>query len=701
MQQITFEYPAYFFLLVGAISFVLTGVLYWRTATFTEGPKNLKIILGVLRFIGIFLILSLLIGPILRSTEASIEKPILAVAQDVSSSVIDFTDSLVLADYIEAMEEMKDRLSEKFDVQSFSFGSALVKGHPWIFDAPISNLSAGLQGVYDLYDNRNLGAVILASDGLYNQGSSPVYLNQLREVPVHTINLGDTLANLDLAIENILANDIALLGDEFYLQIDITAAELSGTASQLVVSRWDRGNEFTVFETTIDIDSDDFFNTEKVLLKANEVGMQRYVVEVQPIASEKIIANNRREVFIDVIDGRKKITILAAAPHPDLTAIKQSLAQNENYELEIYFPPTFQEINWEPIDLLILHQLPSVKNTPANLSTIIENYQIPVLYVIGAATDLNAFNNQQEVLNIQSGIAGQNEVLALLNPSFNLFTVEEEWKTTIPFFPPLKTPFANFAIAPNAQVWWYQTIGKIETKYPLLLFQEQDATKTGVLLGEGLWKWRLSDYLNHGDHHNFDGILTKIVQFLSVIEDKRRLQVSIPSRIMNENQPVIMDAILYNKSFEPINTPEVFLTLLNQEGQAFEFLFAPMNPDYYQINAGILPSGDYTYTAQSTFGGETLMAEGQFSIQSIAVESYTSQANIDLLKTVSNQSGGQNYHTHQLKELEKDLMDNANYTSVIYENNRTQSAINLKWLLFLIVGLLILEWLLRRYFGSY
>jgi hypothetical protein len=701
MQQITFEYPAYFFLLVGAISFVLTGVLYWRTATFTEGPKNLKIILGVLRFIGIFLILSLLIGPILRSTEASIEKPILAVAQDVSSSVIDFTDSLVLADYIEALEEMKDRLSEKFDVQSFSFGSALVKGHPWIFDAPISNLSAGLQGVYDLYDNRNLGAVILASDGLYNQGSSPVYLNQLREVPVHTINLGDTLANLDLAIENILANDIALLGDEFYLQIDITAAELSGTASQLVVSRWDRGNEFTVFETTIDIDSDDFFNTEKVLLKANEVGMQRYVVEVQPIASEKIIANNRREVFIDVIDGRKKITILATAPHPDLTAIKQSLAQNENYELEIYFPPTFQEINWEPIDMLILHQLPSVKNTPANLSTIIENYQIPVLYVIGAATDLNAFNNQQEVLNIQSGIAGQNEVLALLNPSFNLFTVEEEWKTTIPFFPPLKTPFANFAIAPNAQVWWYQTIGKIETKYPLLLFQEQDATKTGVLLGEGLWKWRLSDYLNHGDHHNFDGILTKIVQFLSVIEDKRRLQVSIPSRIMNENQPVIMDAILYNKSFEPINTPEVFLTLLNQEGQAFEFLFAPMNPDYYQINAGIFPSGDYTYTAQSTFGGETLMAEGQFSIQSIAVESYASQANIDLLKTVSNQSGGQNYHTNQLKELEKDLMDNANYTSVIYENNRTQSAINLKWLLFLIVGLLILEWLLRRYFGSY
>ena len=701
MQQLTFEYPAYFLLLAGMASLILTGILYWRTTVFTEGPKNLKFILGSLRFLAFFFIFSLLIGPLLRIAEESIDQPILAVVQDASTSVKDFTDSLVLANYLEKIEPIKKRLSAKFDVQPFSFGTTLSTGHQWTFDEPASNLSAGLQGIYDQYGNRNLGAIILASDGVYNQGNSPLYLGQLKEVPIHTINLGDSSANLDLSIKNILANDIALLGDEFYLQIDLNATFLAGTSTQLVINRWEMGKETKVFEQTIDIDSDEFFKTEKVLLKADKIGMQRYIVEVQPVSEEKNIANNRREVFIDIIDSRKKIVLLAAAPHPDLTAIKQSLVQNENYELEIHFPQNFQEINWEPVDLLILHQLPSINNNPANLSTIIDENQLPVLYIIGAASNLNAFNNQQKVLNIQSGITGQNEVLALLNPSFDLFTLEDDWEKTIPFFPPLKTPFANFEISPNTQVWWFQMIGKIETKYPLLVFQEQNATKTAVLLGEGLWKWRLSDYLNNGIHTNFDGILAKIIQYLSVIEDKRRLQVSLPNRIMDENQPVVLEAILYNKSFEPINTPEVFLTLISQEGKAFEFLFAPKNPDYYQLDAGILPSGDYTYTAQSTFGGETLVAEGQFSIQTIAVENYSTKANITLLKTLSAQSGGKNYNTNQLEALEKDLMNNLDYRSVIYENNKTMSAIHLKWVLFLIVGLLLLEWFLRRYFGSY
>lgn len=701
MQQLTFEYPAYFFLLVGIISLFLTGVLYWRTATFTEGPKSLKMILGLLRFVVIFLIIGLLIGPVLRTTEESIEKPILAILQDVSTSVVDFTDSLVLAQYVDNIEQLKERLSDKFDVRPFSIGANLSSGHEWAFDAVHSNLSEGLQGIYDRYDNRNLGAIILASDGIYNQGISPLYLKQLKETPIHTINLGDTASNQDLSLKNILVNDIALLGDEFYLQIDIEATFPAGTSTQLAVKKWEKGKETTVFEKPININSDEYFQTEKVQLKAAEVGMQRYIVEVLPIPEEKNITNNRREVFIDVIDSRKKIIILAAAPHPDLTAIKQSLAQNENYELEIHFPLTTSEIDWEPVDLLILHQLPAVNNTPALLSDIITENQLPVLYIIGAATDLSAFNTLQSVLNIQSGITGQNEVLALLNPAFNLFTTEEDWKNTIPFFPPLKTPFANFEISPNAQVWWYQTIGKIETKYPLLLFQEQDGTKTGVLLSEGLWKWRLSDYLNNGYHANFDGILGKVIQYLSVIEDKRRLQVSLPNRIIDENQPVILEAFLYNKSFEPINTPEVFLSLSNQEGKAFEFLFAAKDPNYYQLNAGILPSGDYTYLAQSSFGGETLTAEGQFSIQTIAVENYTSQADLGLLKTLSTQSGGENYNTNQLVNLGEDLMNNNSYLSVIYENNKTQSAINLKWLLFLIVGLLMLEWFLRRYFGSY
>ena len=38
---------------------------------------------------------------------------------------------------------------------------------------------------------------------------------------------------------------------------------------------------------------------------------------------------------------------------------------------------------------------------------------------------------------------------------------------------------------------------------------------------------------------------------------------------------------------------------------------------------------------------------------------------------------------------------------VIYQTTKTRSVINLKWLCFLLMGLLTLEWFMRRYHGSY
>src|SRR6056300_1239221 len=108
MQQLTFEYPAYFILLAGITSLVLSGVLYWRTDVFNDSPKFLKFILGTLRFFTFFFIIVLLIGPILQTTEESIEKPILAVLQDASTSIIDFTDSSELVNYRDEMDQIKE-----------------------------------------------------------------------------------------------------------------------------------------------------------------------------------------------------------------------------------------------------------------------------------------------------------------------------------------------------------------------------------------------------------------------------------------------------------------------------------------------------------------------------------------------------------------------------------------------------------------
>lgn len=45
------------------------------------------------------------------------------------------------------------------------------------FTDKVTNLSELLKGVYDLYGGQNLGAVVVASDGIYNEGSNPAYVD--------------------------------------------------------------------------------------------------------------------------------------------------------------------------------------------------------------------------------------------------------------------------------------------------------------------------------------------------------------------------------------------------------------------------------------------------------------------------------------------------------------------------------------------
>src|ERR1039458_9599962 len=88
--------------------------------------------------------------------------------------------------------------------------------------------------------------------------------------------------------------------------------------------------------------------------------MQRYTVKLSDVDGEVSFANNVKDIFIDVLDGRQKILILADAPHPDVAAIKNALESNENYEVNSFIANDFDK-SLVGYNLVILDQLPSSK----------------------------------------------------------------------------------------------------------------------------------------------------------------------------------------------------------------------------------------------------------------------------------------------------------------------------------------------------
>ena len=62
------------------------------------------------------------------------------------------------------------------------------------------------------------------------------------------------------------------------------------------------------------------------------------MIRISPIANEFSKENNVKDLFIEVLDARQKILILAASPHPDLAAIKKFLSEKTT----MYIPNSVQ-----------------------------------------------------------------------------------------------------------------------------------------------------------------------------------------------------------------------------------------------------------------------------------------------------------------------------------------------------------------------
>lgn len=699
MANLTFQYPVWFVLLCVLLGAAYALVLYFRDKTFHEQSERLNWILGALRFITVTLLSLLLLSPLLKSVVTESKKPVIILAQDQSESIGAEMNDQARATYQQSFENLAQELARDYEVQQYSFGSEVREGVDFTFNDKVTNISKLMTNVYDLYSNQNLGAIILATDGIYNEGSNPLYLNTQLSAPIYTVALGDTTVKKDIVLKRVFYNKIAYLGDKFTVQVDISAQNSAGTNTNLSVYKVEGNNNRKLQQVPVNIDRNDFFTTREIVLDADQSGVQRFRVVVEPVSGEASNANNSKDIFIDVLDARQKILIIANSPHPDVTALRQSINTNKNYQVELAYANDIK-VNVADFDFVILHQLPSRINNISGVLNTLKNQRIPRLFIAGMQTNFSQLNQVQSLMTIQANGNSSNDVQARPVPGFNNFTLSEELLQDLPTFPPLTSPFGEFQAAPDAAVLLTQRIGKVDTKFPLLVLGEEDGVKVGVLAGEGIWKWRLFDFLQNQNHEIFDELLGKSVQFLSLKEDKRKFRVTPVKNIFNENEQVLFDAELYNDNYELINEPDARIVITNSDGKDFDFTFNKSGRAY-SLNAGIFPVGNYTFRASVTNAGQNLTATGQFSVQPVQLELFETTANHNLLRLLSEQYGGAMVYPDKMTQIVELIKDKGTVKPVIYETAKTRAVINLKWIFFLLLFLLAGEWFLRRYFGAY
>lgn len=688
-------YPSWFVGVCILVGLVYAMALYFRNKNFGEKSRSVTWTLATLRFITVSIICLLLLSPVMKSTITERQAPIVVLGQDVSESVMVGMSESERKAYIEKMDTLKKVLQSKYDLRTYSFGEAVRRGNEWKFEDQATNIATFMEEVFDLYSGQNLGTVLLATDGIYNQGSNPLYSGTRLNVPIFSIALGDTIPKKDLIIKKVYNNQIAYLGDQFSIQVDVAAFNCKDKSSQLLVRR----KGVKVAEQVIAIDNNDFFTTVELVLDADKSGMQCYEVRLLELNGEASTVNNKREVCMDVLDARQQILLLAASPHPDIAALRRMIEGNKNYELEIAYADDFKT-RVAKYDFVILHQLPSKRNTLTQVLNQLKTKKIAHMYVVGTQSNINELNKAQRLLQIDLRSSLTDDAEGVLNPRFKTFTLEPKVADELYKFPPLTAPNGRFSARADATVLFTQRIQTIDTKYPLLLFGEEDGVKKAVLAAEGIWKWRLFDYLQHKNHDIFDAVFGKLIQYLSNKEDKRKFRAFASNTMYNENQPISIDAELYNHNYERINFPEARLEVIGAGDKIYPFTFDKTS-NAYVANIGYLPKGDYNFTARTELEGAVLKATGAFSIRPLQLELFETTANHSLLNALSTKFGGQVLYPSNMNAVLEMIDSQGLAKPILFDTLKTRSLIHFKWIFFLLLGLLSLEWFSRRYNGSY
>ena len=684
-----------------AIGAVYASLLYLFSKKYSRG---LTVLLFALRTIVVTTIVMLFINPYIKQRTYKIEQPIIVLAQDNSESIILTKDSVFYkTKYPKLIDSLTEVFGKNYDVEIILFGSdvtdlgrhfernevqsrnplsaeanskkdfsiSLRSSRNDVFNEQYSNISEVLTTISRQFYKRNVGAVLLLSDGIVNQGINPELNIENYPFPIYTVTLGDTVAYPSMTIKEVRYNKTVQANMLFPLRVTANATNFKGSDMNVVVKM--DGAE--VENMVVPVTSNRFSKTFNFNIDSGNEGTKNIEIIVGTNAARPVTTTRR--VFINVTDKKYRVLCVAGAPHPDIAAIKSAL--DDHFEFDVRYDDNVDD--WSRYDLVVLHNY-SMRSS------------IPSLSIIGS--DFDAFNESQKIVSINRGAANANlDVRGRFNNSFGLFTINSDIKNELKSYPPLSLPHCEITFNAHHDDVLLMNIMDLETPNPLVTFaNDNEGNKHAFMFGTGCWRWKLYEYFHHKNNEGFNEIFSKTVKYLLTEKDKELTINHKDSYLNTEN--INISAELRNPSGELVNEPNLHIVINN----AYDYVFSKGDSNY-NLNIGMLPEGIYNYRAHTSYGGVEYNASGTFTVESLGVEAQDLIADIERMRSLASQTGGKHYYITDIQKIIQDLNNDERITSVSREETRYDDLINIKWLLFSILGLITIEWVLRKMFGIY
>ena len=388
------------------IIIMLAALSFWSYSR-QDGHPLIRTLLVVLRFTSLLLLAILISGPQVLFPRETVEQDVVMFMLDRSGSMsIEDTSSdgtrisrdEQLRRLIRQHQRTWREIESRSDVDWFGFSSgvysidtdpvALEGSEPvqipileepdgWNTDIPQS-----LRQVLELGSNRPVSAIILMSDGRSNQmpGRSLSRLLKQEGVPVFSVPLGSSLPVHDISITDVQHPDRAFIRDSIPVRLSVgSTGSFAGRTITAKLIDQSSGEVVDSVSTMISTDDEEIMLTAKM----EDAGIRDFLVRLESNDEDLFTENDTFEFKIDVVDRPVRVLYIEGYPRWEYRYLKNLLVREASIESSVMLlsadrefaqegnapisrlPRTSEEI--DPFDLMIIGDVPAGFFSPEQL----------------------------------------------------------------------------------------------------------------------------------------------------------------------------------------------------------------------------------------------------------------------------------------------------------------------------------------------
>lgn len=666
------------------IAFVLSGSLgYYQYYYRVKKPTKVNFLLVIIRSLVFFLLMLVLLNPSITKESIINQKAKLSVLVDNSSSITFFKkDSLVHA-ILQNFKTHK-KLNKRFDINYYSFGNLFQQSDSFSFDENQTDISMPLERISKIQKNAS-NAIVLLSDGNQTIGNDYEYTS-IKD-PVFPIVIGDTTEYQDVKIAQINVNRYSFINNQFPIE---SILQYEGT--QTIKLRYSlENNGKIIFSERINFSEKNNSHILKTFIKATKEGTNFFTSKIEYLENEKNIVNNSKNFSVEVIDKQSEVLIISSFYHPDLGALKKAIESDKQRKVTIKIVDN-KNIQLNKYQLVVLYQ-------PNNKFNIIidqlNSNKSSFMLITGSKTDWLFLNNKSLGINKKNINQLENYTARFYNGFLNFSQKNIGFEN----FPPMIDYYGETTVSIPHQTLLYQNINGFSSQNPLLATANHNNQKKVFLFGEGLWKWRSSSFLKNNSFQYFDEFIGNLVQYASNKKIRNRLDLDITS-FYNANSSIQIGAFYVDENYRFDDRATILFTIKNKNKNSKKKKTFPfsLSGSSYQLELTSLEAGEYEYTIE--VDGQNISKKGTFKVNEFLVEEQFTNANSYKLELLAQKTNGKLYFEDKHRLVIDDLVTDNRFSTIQKSKKTIDKLVNWQWIMLLIIGLLSLEWFIRKYIGK-